>query len=91
MPELKPNLFTSYDMTDKEELVGSTLSYLQQCYIHNLRSEAATSKNEVRIPDSAEDFIVYVKDEAYLRGKIEAYTELLEASLASSEITSTQN
>lgn len=83
MAKLIPNIFTSYELTEAEQLEATVFSDLQIKYLLTLRAEAAVAKNELVLdPDKIGD---YVQQESYQTGKIEILSYLLAAHDASIE------
>ncbi len=83
MAELIPNEFTSYKLTEQEELEGAILTIQQKYVMHNLLSvyaaELLNIEYDVTQPES------YIQQEAYKRGQIEAMRHILAISEAASE------
>jgi hypothetical protein len=84
MAEIIPNQFTSYSLTQDEELQGSIFSLLQTYVLQNELSICAMEKNALEFNPS--DPIAFAQQEAALKGKIELLTYLLDKSVASNNI-----
>lgn len=68
------NSFTSYSLTAEEDIEGATLNTLQKQRVHNLLSQTAEQKiNHTYDVHSLES----VQYEAYLHGKLDAFSGLL--------------
>jgi len=66
-----PNDFTSYQLTEQEELEGSILTITQKQVIQNHLSAAAHEKNALEYdPENPQRF---VQQEASLKGQLDAY------------------
>lgn len=75
---IKPNSFTSYELTVKEQLLGSVLSSPQKLVIQNERAIVAEEKIALEYdPNNPGN---YTQNEAYLRGKLDILSYLLELS-----------
>jgi len=78
MAQLCPNLFSSYILTEQEELEGQLLNSNQKAVLRTKRSEIAAEKLllsfDVNSPGE------YAQTEAYLRGQLDAITWLLDTS-----------
>ena len=83
MAHLIPNDFSSYELTEQEELEGAILTITQKQIIQNYLSAAASEKIGLEYdPESPEKF---VQQEASLKGQIDAYRFILAASEAAEE------
>ena len=83
MAELIPNEFTSYKLTEQEELEGSILTITQKHVLHNLLSIYAMEKNTIEY--DPEKTMEFVQQEAYKRGQMEAMRHVLAMSEAAVE------
>ncbi len=84
MAHLIPNDFSSYQLTEQEEMEGSILTITQKQVIQNYLSAAASEKIGLEIdPENKEKFI---QQEASLKGQIDAYRFILSASDAAEEL-----
>jgi len=78
-----PNDFTSYQLTEQEELEGSILTITQKQVIQNHLSAAAHEKNALEYdPENPQRF---VQQEASLKGQLDAYHFILASSEAAEE------
>ncbi len=83
MANLIPNDFSSYYLTEQEELEGSILTITQKQVIQNYLAAAASEKIGLEYdPEVKERF---VQQEASLKGQIDAYRFILAASDAAEE------
>ena len=73
------NKYTSYQLTDDEEIRGSILMYEQKMVIQNKLSEAALAKSVLKL--DPEHPLPYAQQEAFLAGQI----EILEYQLDNSD------
>lgn len=70
--------FTSYSLTNKEELAGQILTIDQKNYIQNQRAQIAEQiLAQVFTPDKPLEF---VQQDAFLKGQLSVYTTLIDAS-----------
>ena len=84
MAHLIPNDFSSYQLTEQEELEGAILTITQKQVIQNYLSAAASEKIGLEYdPESTERF---VQQEASLKGQIDAYRFILAASDSAEEL-----
>ena len=89
MAILIPNDFSSYQLTEQEELEGSILTITQKQVIQNYLSAAASEKNGLEYdPDSPTRF---VQQEASLKGQMDAYRFILASSDTAEEQLTTPN
>lgn len=87
MAQLISNDFSSYQLTEKEELEGSILTITQKQVIQNHLSAAAHEKIGLEY-DSAEP-LKFAQQEASLKGQIDAYRFILAASDSAQDILTT--
>jgi len=80
-----PNQFTSYALTDKELLEGAKLTTLQKQFLQNQLSNAAMEKNALEFDPNNQ--LKFAQQEASLKGQMDAFTFLLDSSLAAEEET----
>ena len=80
MAHLIPNDFSSYQLTEQEELEGAILTITQKQVIQNYLSAAAMEKNGLEY--DSEDNLKFVQQEASLKGQIDAYRFILDSSEA---------
>lgn len=75
--------FSRFILTEPEEISGSTLTSTNIAMLHNYRTDAAEQKLALKLdPSKIQEF---VQNEAYLAGKIEFITTLLEADKAAQQ------
>lgn len=87
MGHLIPNDFSSYYLNEQEELEGSILTVTQKQVIQNYLSAAASEKNGLEFdPDKP---LLFVQQEASLKGQIDAFRFILSASDAAEQALST--
>lgn len=84
MAHLIPNDFSSYQLTDKEELEGSILTITQKQVIQNHLSAAASEKIGLEYDPENKDR--FVQQEASLKGQIDAYRFILSSSESAEEL-----
>lgn len=83
MAKLIPNMFTSYELSDKEVLEGSIFTSLQKQVLQNHLVVEAEKKMLLEFdPKDSENFM---QQEAVYRGKIELIQFLLQSSDISEE------
>jgi len=68
MANIKPNTFTTYELTPEEDITGSILSELQQYKLQNER--AAVADSLVRLTFDPSNVSKYLQEEAELQGKL---------------------
>ena len=83
MSTIIPNTFTSYELSEKEELQGSILTGLQIQVLQNALS--ATAEEKLALEFDPEHPQLFIQQEAYKKGQIELYTFLIDKSLTSAE------
>jgi hypothetical protein len=76
MAHLLPNSFSSYELTEEEEIQGSLLTTTQKQFIQNQVALCAEEKLVIEF-DPAEP-VLFAQHEAYKRGQLDAYKYLLE-------------
>ena len=85
MAVLIPNDFSSYELTEQEEIEGAKLTITQKQLIQNYLSGAAIEKNGLEYDhNNSERFI---QQEASLKGQMDAYRHLLDSSDAADELS----
>ena len=89
MSQLQPNSFTSYELTDQEQLEGTIFTILQLQSLHNLLSSYAEEK--IALDYDPEHPILFMQNEASLKAKIEVLTYIIEVSNASQDILDVRN
>lgn len=72
------NLFTSYQLTQEEEIQGQSLNYLQIASIRN--QIAALAEQKVALKYDPDKPLEFVQREAELQGSISALTYLVSLS-----------
>ena len=81
MPHLRSQPFVEYDFTDDELAVASVFTELQTMYIETLLSITAVEKaNLSYTPGSSDAKEVFIYQQEFLRGRLEALQELLNTS-----------
>ncbi len=78
MAQIRSNIFTSYDLTDEEQLSGTVLTVSQKQVLQNMLSDVAEAQLYLEI-DVAKPH-EYIQQNAYKQGQIELLSYLLEAS-----------
>jgi hypothetical protein len=84
MANLIPNDFSSYQLTEQEELEGSILTITQKQVIQNYLAAAANEKIGLEYSEEAHDR--FIQQEASLKGQIDAYRFILAASDSAEEL-----
>lgn len=80
----KLNAFSSFELSERDTITSQVLTALQMQGLHNLRSEIAEQMLIIDIdPEKPSEFI---QTRAKLNGLLEAYSYLIEASLAAAQI-----
>ena len=78
MAKIIPNTFTTYSLTQAEELAGGVLNLDQKQLIQNELAQTAQQILNLRYqPDKPLEF---VQEEAFLKGQLAIYTLLLQRS-----------
>ncbi len=86
MAERTKNMFTSYALTDQEQLVGCVLSSLQEQVIQTRLAEVAEAK--LTLEYDVANPTTFIQQEAYKAGELAALNYILEMSEASKELLS---
>lgn len=73
---IKPNSFTSYELTEEERAAGSVFTTLQLQVMQNELANLAEQK--LRLEYNEKEHMRYFQAEAYLRGKLDFLTFLLD-------------
>lgn len=81
-------IFSSYTLTQEEQLAGETLSALSIQVLHNLRSRLAEQK--LYLPFTPNDVLAYAQQEAFLTGQLELLTFLIDSAEAANSHQVTQ-
>lgn len=84
MSHLKPNAFSSYEMTDKEELQSAILTINQKEHIQNELALAASSVLQLSCNGITPE--EYLRDVSYDRGRIAAFQWLLTQSTIAEDV-----
>ena len=80
MATLISNSFSSYEMTEEEQLQAALLT-LQQ--VQNIKSQIAIlAEQKINLVPDSQDFVNYMQEEANLRGQITSLQYLLDCSEA---------
>ena len=85
MSELQLNRFSSYYLTDEEQLQACILSPLQRMYLQNLLSADAIAKGDISVDTN--NVTKFIQEEAYYKGRIELLEYILQLSDATIEST----
>lgn len=75
--------FTSYVLTEQEQLSGSMLSYEQKLFIQNQIGGIAEQK--LALIPTPNDYQNFIQQEAFLSGQLAILKYLLDSSLASEQ------
>ncbi len=81
--ELKPNVFTSYELTPMEELTGTILTPPQVAVLSNKLAGIAETKLLLKFDPS--NPAQFTQSEAYERGQMDVIQWLLESSEAAQQ------
>ncbi len=84
MAILTPNDFSSYELTEQEELEGSILTITQKQVIQNHLSAAASEK--IGLVYNPAEPLIFAQQEASLKGQIDAYRFILASSDTAQDI-----
>lgn len=85
--ELIPNIFTSYKLTQLEEITGTILTHTQVAVLSNKLANIATSKLALRF--NPINPLEFAQAEAYERGQMDVIQWLLDSSVAAQESVTT--
>ena len=80
MATIVPNVFTSYVLTEQEQIEGSILTIAQKEVIQNRLSDTAAEK--LALPFDPSNPMEFAQEEAYKRGHIDALQFILDVSEA---------
>lgn len=83
MSTIRPNTFTSYDLTLEEELSGSILTLQQTQVLQNMLSSIAEEKLALEFDPMKPE--VFSQAEAYKRGQLDLILYILENSEAANK------
>ena len=83
MSHLVANAFSSYELTDEEALQGAILTITQKQVIQN--QLAALAEEKIHLEPDPANMMLYVGEEAYLRGQIVNLQYLLQLSATAEE------
>lgn len=89
MSTLRHNEFTSYNLTDDQQRIGSILTDLQEEVLRNYLAQYAGDKLRLKLDTNNID--KFVQEEAELIGKIVFIQFLLENSTSSKEVEYTNH
>lgn len=78
--EILPSRFTTYILTEEEELRGCILSLEQQWMLQNKMSEAALAKSALKLDPN--NTLPFVQQESFLAGQVELCEFFLDNSEA---------
>ena len=84
MAALIPNVFSSYELTEKEALQGSVFTVLQIQYMQNQLSGIAEEK--INLEFDPANPTAFVQMEASLKGQMDILTFLISSSAVSEDI-----
>lgn len=79
-----PNVFSSYELTDKEALEGSIFTTLQLQVLQNKLAEVATEKLNLEFDTTNQ--LSFIQQEAYKKGELELLTYLIDTSTVSADM-----
>ena len=83
MATIIPNTFTTYELTEEEQLQGQILSLQQLQVLQNERARVAEEKLSLGI--NTEDITASVQAEAYKLGQLELLAWIIESSVIANE------
>jgi len=75
-----PNSFTSYTLTDKEQLFGEILNLEQKMVMQN--KLAAIAEERIALVPEANNYASFIQQEAFLKGQLTMLQWLLDSSIA---------
>jgi len=78
------NAFTSYQLTNEEELAGHILNFNQAAVLQNERAQVAESR--LNVDFDPQNPVKFAQDEAFLKGQLSVYNLLLERSKVAQQI-----
>lgn len=79
-----PNSFTTYTLTEKEQIAGTTLTSLNVAVLQNQRAQIAEEK--LNLPFTPNDIQTYLQQEAYLKGQLDLLNYILASHEESSQL-----
>lgn len=88
MTDIIPNSFTTYNLDDAATLQGSILQELQLQVMHNHLADYAEQR--LALAYDPEHPLIFLQDDASLKGKLELLRYLMDTSAASLELLTTQ-
>lgn len=83
MSILITNAFTQYELSEQEQLTGSTFSTTQKQFIQSQIALVAASRLAL-VPDP-NNYPAFIQTESHYKGQMDAYQYLLDCSNASEE------
>jgi hypothetical protein len=84
MATINNNAFTQYNLTEQEQLAGTTLNFEQKLCIQNQMASIAMQK--LALAATPNDYNTFIQNEAYLGGQLAAFQYLLDSSAASEAV-----
>lgn len=84
-PLLIPNTFSSYALSEDQEIAGNILSTEQKCCIQNRIAEIAEQK--LRVSYDVANPESFIQEESYLRGQIDILNWLIDTSNSVADAT----
>lgn len=87
MATMIPNMFTSWELSEEEEIQGSILTITQAQLIQNLLASIAAEKNSLLF--NVNDPQSFIQQEASLRGQMDILQYILDRSTASINLLNT--
>ena len=81
MSRIIPNLFTTYELTEEEQLQGHVLTEQQKQVFQNERANLAEERSALSI--DSDNVIKSAQEEAYKLGQLDQMSWILDASEAS--------
>ena len=84
MAMLIENTFSTYKLTNEEELSGHILNFNQVAVLQNERAQVAESR--LNVDFDPQNSVKFAQDEAFLKGQLSVYNLLLERSKVAQQI-----
>ena len=84
MAMLIENTFSTYKLTNEEELSGNILNFNQVAVLQNERAQVAESR--LNVDFDPQNSVKFAQDEAFLKGQLSVYNLLLERSKVAQQI-----
>jgi len=89
MPTPIPTVFSSYTLSEEEELHGQTFTNLNIAVLQNIRCQAAQDK--LNLDFTPNDVLTYSQKEAYLKGQLDLIQYLMDLNDAAKQTRITLN